>query len=168
MSNWVIEALRPEHTREAFSCGKLALDTFLHSLAGQYEKRRLGRTVVATEPGNMRVAGYYTIAAGALDATVLPEKERKKLPRHPIPTIHLGRLAVDQGWRGHGLGETLLIHALRTAIQLGEKIGAFAVEVRALDDEARAFYARYGFLELEGDPLHLYLPLKTVEGMFDS
>jgi hypothetical protein len=44
-------------------------------------------------------------------------------------------------------------------------LGAFAVDVRAIDDEARAFYRKYGFLPLEDDPLHLYLPMKTVEAM---
>lgn len=167
MAEWVIEPLRPAHERASFTCGKAALDTFLRSLVSQYEKRRLGRTFIATPAGDVRVAGYYTLAAGAFDPGSLPEAERKKLPGHPVPVIHLGRLAVDQASRGRRLGETLLFHAVRTALELAEKLGAYAVDVRAIDDEARAFYAKYGFLPLADDPLHLYLPMKTVEAMFD-
>jgi hypothetical protein len=67
VAEWVIQRLTSAHDRTAFSCGKAPLDTFLVTLVSQYEKRRLGRTFVATEPGQTRVAGYYTLAAGAFD-----------------------------------------------------------------------------------------------------
>ena len=168
MAEWVIEPLKASHDRAAFSCGKAALDTFLRTLAGQYEKRRLGRTFIATEPGATRVAGYYTLAAGSVDVSTLSEAQRQKLPRHPIPTVHFGRLAVDESYCGQRLGETLLFHALRQSLEVAEKLGAFAVDVWAIDDEARAFYLRYGFLALEDAPLHLYLPMATVEDLLNG
>ena len=168
MAEWVIERPTTAHDRTEFSCGKAPLDRFLATLVSQYEKRRLGRTFVATEPEQSRVAGYYTLAAGAFDLSCLPQKERKKLPKHPVPTIHLGRLAVDRAFRGQRLGETLLLHALCNALTVSETLGAFAVDVWAIDDEARAFYEKYGFAPLEDNPSHLYLPTKTVEAMFRS
>lgn len=168
MAEWIIERLQTKHERGEFSCGKPPLDTFLRSLVSQYEKRNLGRTYVATEPDQVRVAGYHTLAAGSFDMTCVPEKELKKLPKHPIPTIHLGRLAVDASFRGKRLGETLLFHALHLALELASQMGAFAVDVWAIDDEARAFYEKYGFLGLQDNPLHLYLPMKTIEAMFSS
>jgi GNAT superfamily N-acetyltransferase len=167
MAEWTVEHLRSAHERAEFSCGHPPLDTFLRSLAAQYEKRRLGRTYVATEPGQVRVAGYYTLAAGSCDVDCLPEAVRKKLPRHPLPTVHLGRLAVDLAFRGKRLGETLLFHALRTALELSEKLGTFAIDVWAIDDTARAFYAKYGFLALEDDLRHLFLSMKTIESLLD-
>jgi GNAT superfamily N-acetyltransferase len=128
----------------------------------------LGRTFVATQRGQARAAGYYTLAAGSFDLSCLPEAVRRKLPAHPIPTIHLGRLAVDLSFRMKRLGETLLFHALHQALELSEKLGAFAVDVWAIDDGARAFYEKYGFLPLADNSLHLYLPMKTVAAMFDS
>ncbi len=168
MADWVFERLQAAHERREFSCGKLPLDAFLRTLVSQYEKRRLGRTFVATKPGEQRVAGYYTLAAGSFDATCLPAALRKKLPKHPIPTVHIGRLAVDQSFRGLRLGETLLFHALHAALELSERLGAFAVDVWAIDDEALAFYEKYGFIRLEDNPRHLYLPMKTVQAMFDG
>ena len=168
MAEWVIQRLTSAHDRTGFSCGKAPLHTFLATLVSQYEKRRLGRTFVATEPEQSRVAGYYTLAAGAFDLSCLPQKDRRKLPKHPVPTIHLGRLAVDRAFRGQRLGETLLLHALCNALTVSETLGAFAIDVWAIDDEARAFYQKYGFAPLEDNPSHLYLPMKTVEGMFSS
>ncbi len=166
MVDWEIKGLTAAHERGGFSCGQASLDTFVRTLVGQYEKRRLGRTYVATEPGQARVAGFYTLAAGSFDVSCLPEDLRRKLPKHPIPTVHVGRLAVDQAFHGKRLGETLLFHALRTALELSEKVGAFCVDVWAIDVAAGHFYQKYGFIPLGDDPLHLYLPMKTVAVMF--
>jgi GNAT superfamily N-acetyltransferase len=166
MAEWVIERLQAKHERGEFSCGKTPLDTFLRSLVSQYEKRKLGRTYVATEPGQTRVAGYYTLAAGSFDVSCLEESARKKLPGHPLPTVHLGRLAVDAAFRGKRLGETLLFHALQTALELSEKLGAVAADLWAIDEEAASFYQKYGFVLLQDNPRHLYLPMKTIEAMF--
>ncbi|HTU16994.1 MAG TPA: GNAT family N-acetyltransferase [Gemmataceae bacterium] len=166
MADWTIERLGTHHEREAFCCGDASLDAFLQTLVGQYEKRRLGKTFVAVRPGENAVRGYYTSSAGALDLSALPEKQRKKLPKHPLPTVHLGRLAVDQSHQGQRLGETLLFHFLRSALDVANTIGVYAVDVRATDEKARAFYLKYGFLALQDMPLHLFLPMKTVEQMF--
>ena len=162
MAEWIITRLNKDHDRTAFSCGKAPLDAYLQSLVSQYEKRRLGRTFVATEPASTRVAGFYTLAAGSIGVSILPASIRKKLPKHPVPTIHLGRLAVDKAYRGQRLGETLLLHALKAALELSESLGAYAVDVWAIDNEAREFYLKYGFLALEDEPLHLYLSMATV------
>lgn len=166
MANWEITRLRASHERADFFSGHAALDNFIQKLAGQYEKRRLGRTFVATAPSDERVAGYYTIAAGALDLSALPEAERKKLPKHPIPTIHLGRLAVDQSQRGKGLGEILLMHALKSAVELSESLGAYAVDVKAIEGSARGFFEKYGFIGLADSTRHLFLPMKTIAVLF--
>lgn len=166
MVDWQIQPLIAAHDRAAFACGKPPLDDFLRKLASQYQKRRLGRTYVATLPGETRVLGYYTLAAGSFDVSCLPESSRKKLPQHPLPTVHLGRLAVDSSAHGQGLGETLLFHALRTALDISTTLGAFAADVFAIDEEARRFYEKYGFQSLEAEPRHLYLALKTIEAIF--
>lgn len=166
--DWTIEHLNSRHKREAFCCGNASLDQFLQNLAGQYEKRGLGKTFVAVQAADDFVCGFYTAAAGSLDLSALTEKQRRKLPNHPLPTVHLGRLAVDHNHQGQGLGERLLFHFLRSARDTANTIGVHAVDVRATDDKARAFYLKYGFLPLQDIPLHLYLPMKTVEQMFDG
>jgi len=168
MADWVIERLDRSHDRESFSCGQEPLDTFLKTLVTQYEKRRLGRTFVATAAGDKKVLGYYTIAAGSFALDVLPEAARKGLPKHPLPTVHLGRLAVDLTCQGKRLGETLLFHFLHQALEASHNLGIFAVDVWAMHNEARPFYVNYGFMSLADAPLHLYLPMKMVEKMFNE
>jgi GNAT superfamily N-acetyltransferase len=166
MANWVIERLNRSHDRSGFSCGDELLDTFLKTLVTQYEKRRLGRTFVATVSGDNKVLGYYTSAAGSFALDALPEVARKGLPKHPMPTVHLGRLAVAISCQGKRLGEALLFHFLHQALEISRNLGVFAIDVWAMHDEARPFYLKYGFIPLEDAPLHLYLPIKTVENMF--
>lgn len=168
MAHWTIERLSSHHVREAFCCGDASLDAFLKTLVGQYEKRRLGKTFVAVQAGENTVGGYYTSAAGSFDLSVLPETQRRRLPKHPLPTVHLGRLAVDQNHQGQKLGETLLFHFLQSAVDAANTIGVFAVDVRATDEKSRDFYLKYGFLPRQDMPLHLYLHMKTVEQIFDA
>jgi GNAT superfamily N-acetyltransferase len=160
---WRFEPLSASHERGEFSCGKPSLDDFLRLRATQYEKRRLGRTYVALFPGATTVAGYYTLAAGAVAIANLPAHAAKRLPKHPVPVILLGRLAVDQKASGQGLGKALLRDALRRSLSLSEQLGLFAVEVLAIDADAREFYAKYGFVSLADNDLHMFLPIKTIE-----
>src|SRR5262249_30601710 len=165
-ADWVIERLDNSHERKQFSCGKESLDIFLKTLVSQYERKRIGRTFVAVPPGEKRVLGYYTSAAGSFTIASLPEDSRKGLPKHPLPTIHLGRLAVDLSCQGKGLGETLLFHFLHKALEVAQDLGVFAVDLWAVDEQACQFYTRYGFIPLNDSPLHFYLPLATVAKMF--
>jgi GNAT superfamily N-acetyltransferase len=165
-NGWRIERLNDSHRRGEFRCGKAPLDEFLRALAGQYEKRGIGRTYVAVRANDPRVYGYYTLAAGAVPFVHLPAKIARKLPKHPVPVAHLGRLAVDQSAQGRGLGEELLADALRQCLELSETLGLYAVEVLAIDTAAKDFYMKYGFARLEDDELHLYMPMTAVRESF--
>ena len=154
----IIEPLSSAHDRSSFDCGEPSLNTYLRQYARQNDEKGLGRTYIAVEPGQTRVEGYYTISTGAVTFEQVPEK----LPRYPIPVVHLGRLAVDLRSQGKGLGEILLIDALKRVALASEQLGIYAVEVRALNDSARRFYLKYGFTPLLDDELHLYLSMKTI------
>lgn len=154
-----IEKLSPHHDRRSFDCGVQDLNTYLQKYSGQHELKGIGRTYVATKERDNRVLGYYTISSSAVAFDIVPEK----LPRHPVPVALIGRLAVDKSVRGQRLGEMLLIHALRSAQRASKIVGIYAVVVDAMDESARRFYLKYGFLELIDDQLHLYLPMKTIE-----
>ncbi len=166
MAEWCVERLGRAHERSAFSCGRESLDAFLRTLVNQYEKRRLGRTYVVVRPGEERVLGYYTLASGSVSFEKLPKKAAKKLPRHPVPVVLLARLAIDQSAQGQGLGGFLLADALRRCLVLAAQLGVHAVEVDALDEQAKAFYEKYGFVALQDNPLHLYLPIATLADAF--
>lgn len=153
-----IERLSSHHERRDFDCGVTELNSYLLKYSGQHERKGIGRTYVATEESETRVLGYYTISSSGVAFDVVPEN----LPRHPVPVALIGRLAVDLTARRRRLGETLLIHALRSAQRASRIVGIYAVVVNALDESARNFYLKYGFEELIDDRMHLYLPMKTI------
>jgi GNAT superfamily N-acetyltransferase len=161
VTKYIIEPLDRSHNRRYFDCGEESLNGFLKKFARQNSKKGLGRTFVAVPPDSKVIYGYYTIASGSVRFDTVPEN----LPRYPIPVVLLGRIAVDEKAKGQGLGEYLLMDALKQALQLSESLGIYAVEVFALNESARAFYQRYGFIELTDDPLHLHLPIKTVKAL---
>ena len=159
---WEIAPLSRAHVRAGFDCGEPALDAFLAKYARQNQERGISRTYVATRPGESRIVGYFTLSTGAVEIRDIPEEVRRRLPKYPVPVIHLGRLAVDRTAAGMRLGETLLVEALRISLRASEAVGAFALEVVAKNEGARAFYGKYGFLSLEDDRLHLYISMETV------
>lgn len=166
MESWQIERLEQRHERGEFACGKEPLDKFLRQLVNQYEKRDLGRTFVAVRPDEKRVLGYYTLASGSISFQNIPSGAARKLPKHPVPLALLGRLAIDRSTQGRGLGGMLLADALRRCASLTDAIGVHAVEVHALDDEARRFYVHYGFIPLFDDERRLHLPVATIRAEF--
>ena len=163
---WVVEKLSSDHQREAFDCGKELLNNFLKKLATQYRKKNLGQTYVVAAP-DKRVIGYYTISTSRVDFDHVPDDLRRQYPQIPIPVVLLGRLAVDKAFHGQGVGKTLLVRALRQAGEVADTVGIAAVEAHAMDDEARAFYLKYGFISLMDDQRHLYLPIKTIKRVLE-
>lgn len=161
-NDWTIERLRSGHDRTAFDCGNPVLDEWLKQRAGQFEKRDLARTYVATEPGSGVVRGYYAISNHRVMHEALPAEEVKGLPRLDVPVVLLGRLAVDLTTQGQGFGSLLLIDALRRAQHLAKHVGIRAVEVDAIDDAARQFYLRFGFVPLLDAPNHLFLSMQVI------
>jgi GNAT superfamily N-acetyltransferase len=97
------------------------------------------------------VVGYYSISAGSVSVEEAPARISKGLARHPIPVILLARLVVDKDERSTGLGKALLKDALRRIAQAADIVGARAVLVHAIDEQARKFYQHFDF---EPSPLH--------------
>jgi GNAT superfamily N-acetyltransferase len=106
--------------------------------------------------------GYYAISTHGVGREDLPDDQAKGLPQIDVPVVLLGRLAVDRGAQGCGLGSLLMIDALRRIEGLAEQVGIRAVEVDAIDDAARNFYLKFGFVPLLDDPHHLFLPMSAL------
>jgi GNAT superfamily N-acetyltransferase len=165
-----IRALHPTDDRASFSSGDEALDRFFHRYAGQNQFRHhLGVTYVAVEAG--RVLGFATVAARHVEIEDLPEREREKLPRYPIPVLGLARLAVDGSARGPGVGAQILRFVLLLALDMADRVGCAGVVVDA-EPGAVEFYAKFGFTAfdvVEGEsearprPTPMWLPISAVK-----
>lgn len=151
-------ALPPGLARSLFESGSAPLDRYFREQVTQDIRRRVAACFVALD--GERVAGYYTLAAASVPLAALPPDSAKKLPRYPtVPAVRMGRLAVDQAYKGRGLGAAMLADALARAIRA--EIAAYALLVDAKDDVAAAFYSHHGFIALPDSALTLFLPLAT-------
>lgn len=162
-SSWTVESFdRSRHDRTHFDCGIPVLNDWLTTKVSQFEKKDLARTYVLVESGDIVVKGFYALSNQTMIYDALPDDQAKGLPRIDVPVVLIGRLAVDVSTQGQGMGEFLLIDALRRAEYLAGKIGIRAVEVDAISAAARRFYEKYGFLSLKDDPQHLFLPMQVI------
>jgi GNAT superfamily N-acetyltransferase len=159
--------LSETHQKEKFRCGKEMLDVYLHRQAGQDLRKKVSTCFVLSDD-QLTIKGYYTLSAGSIPRAQIPENVSKKLPRYEdIPVILLGRLAVDENFKGLGLGGILLLDALKRSFDIkSEAIGAVAVLVDPLDADAVGFYRKYGFILLT-DSGRMFLPMKTIEKLFN-
>jgi len=156
---FLVASLDVGYDRTMFNSGSEPLDRYLRDHVTQDIRRRVAACFVALADGQ-RIAGYYTLASASLMLADLPASISKKLPRYPtVPAVRMGRLAVDQGFKGQGLGGALLADALDRSAR--SEIAAYALMVDAKDELAAAFYQHHGFIALPDSPLTLFLPLAT-------
>lgn len=157
---FLLVPLDAAHDRTGFNSDSESLNRYLREQVTQDIRRRVAACFVASKDGQ-RIAGYYTLASASLLLVDLPASTGKKLPRYPtVPAIRMGRLAVDQEFKGQGLGGALLADALDRAFR--SEIAAFALIVDAKDEAAAAFYRHHGFIVLP-DSLTMFLPLATAK-----
>ena len=160
---FAVNSLDLTSDRSSFESGVAPLDKYFRTQVSQDIKRRVTACFVATD-AHGQIAGYYTLASASVLLADLPEAHVKKLPRYPrVPAVRMGRLAVDQTFKGKGLGAALLADALRKAVT--SEIAAYAFIVDAKDEEAASFYSHHGFISLTGQPLHLFIALATVKDL---
>lgn len=161
-TEWVVEKLSDEHEFEGFACGEGDLDSYLTGRAVLEGSRNFSQAFVLVIPPAKRVLGYYTLSASSVAKDELSRSQARSAPYETIPAVLLGRLAVDQGQQGQGLGEYLLMDALARAERLTSEAGVRLVELAAMSDRARDFYLHFGFVALRDDPHHLYISMKQI------
>ncbi|MFT4154710.1 GNAT family N-acetyltransferase [Parafilimonas sp.] len=166
--NYITVALNTSHNKAGFLCGKQLLDDYLHKQAKQDVKRKLSACFVLADKDEITVKGYYTLSGASVARDLLPENIIKKLPPSymDLPATLLGRLAVDNRYKKQGLGELLLIDALKRSYDISvNSIGSMAVITDPIDEAAVSFYKKYGFILLPGSG-KMFIPMDTVAGLF--
>lgn len=149
--------LENSHDLDQFQCGHPALDDWLRRRARSNQLSGASRTYIVAD--GRRAVGYYCLSSGALDLLAAPGGIRRNMP-DPIPMAILGRLAVDMGWQGKGLGTALIQDAVLRTTQAASILGIRGLLVHAISDEAKAFYEGYGFTATPKNPLTLVLSLR--------
>lgn len=145
-----VEPISEAHDLSRFDCGAHeSLNEWLKRFALANQKNESARTYVVHR--SRFVVGYYSVSAGSVALEQAPARIAKGLARHPIPVILLARLAIDKNEKGRGLGKALLKDALARIARAANIVGARAVLVHAIDEQARKFYEHF---EFEPSPVH--------------
>ena len=138
------ELLAPRHKLEEFDCGKPVLNDWLVRHARQAQGAGSTKTFVAADED--QVLGYFSLTVGQIDTFDVPERMRKGMGHYPLPVVLLARLAVSTSAQGRGLGWGLLQDAIARTVLISEQAGVRAMLTHPLDQEAAAFYTRFGFV----------------------
>ena len=161
------QRLGPQHEVSSFRNGKHpSLDEWLkdRALAGEGPSART--YVVCPEGSPNRVVGYYAISTAMEQRSALPSARlRRGMPEY-VPLMLIGRLAVDEAFRGRGLGSDLLADALRRCLAASEIAGVRAVIAHAIVDEAAGFYSRRGFVSSPLGERVMLMPIETAQALF--
>jgi predicted GNAT family N-acyltransferase len=165
---YIIDNLRADHKKSAFSCGHASLDNYIKKQASQDIKRQISAVFVMTEADqDTEIIGYYTLICDNIDHDCVPDDIKKKMPSYDtLPVTLLGRLAVSKDKQRQGIGEKLLLDALKKSFDVSKTmVGSIAVVVDPIDMQARSFYAQYGFILLP-DRGRMFLPMNTIKQLF--
>lgn len=126
----------------------------------------MARTYLALD--GKTVAGYFSLTTGSIRPDEAPKRYARGMPRYPIPTILLARLAIDQRRQGKRLGSRLLAEALRLAVAASDAAAARLVVVDAIDERAAEFYRDRGFIDVPENPRRLYRKISDIRKSIEA
>jgi predicted GNAT family N-acyltransferase len=165
--SYLTSLLSASQEKAAFSCGNDLLDNYLHRQAKQDMKQKLSACFTLSDHDGA-IKGYYTLSSASIERNRLPDFIIKKLPPSytDLPVTLLGRLAVDNRFKGQGTGKLLLVDALRRSYETSAaSVASMAVVVDPINDAAISFYAKYGFIRLP-DSGRMFIPMNTIAQLF--
>ncbi len=153
------ERLTDAHDLSAFRSAEPALDDWLRKRALGSEGRTARTYVVCA---GRTVVGFYALANGGVQRSVATSKVRRNAP-DPVPVMVLGRLAVDKGREGRGIGKAMLRDAILRTLGAAEMAGINALLVHAISERAKGFYLGFGFTPSDLEPMTLMITLAQAE-----
>jgi len=156
------ERLSTHHDVLSFQNGTHpSLDDWLRDRARASEGLSARTYVVCAAGAPTRVVGYYAITTAMEQRLALPTAKLRRGMPEQVPLLLIGRLALDQAYRGIRLGTDLLSDALRRCLAASEIAGVRAVVAHAIDDAAVGFYRRHGFLLSPLGDRVMLMPIET-------
>ena len=171
MADLIIEMFSEatEDDLSRFDCGEPSLNLFLtEHLARQHAGRILRGYLLLTDEPKPKVMGYYTLSGSCFEKETLPSNTlKRKIPYINVPSVTLGRLAVHKDIQGQEWGTLLVTHAMKIVYQASQAVGVHGMFVDALNDKAKQFYLKLGFIGLTGSNARsLFYPTKSIEKLF--
>ena len=166
----IIQPLSTDHCRNNFDCGDLSLNSYLYNIAMQHMAKDISKTFVLCDSiASSKIIGYITFTSCEIEPKKdIPEYIVKKFhyPTHKIPATRLSRLAVQKEYQSMGYGKKLLMYSLQKTYIVSTHIPTSGIIVDAINNDAKNFYSRFGFIELTNKPLTMFLHISTIKALF--
>ena len=164
----VVLGTQHKESKKNFKCGNEILDKYLAHFALQDQQKKLSVCFVL-ESLSGEIIGYYTLSASSIDAKNTSDQRFMpfKTNYRTLPIILIGRFAIEQKFKEMGFGKKLLSDALKRCALQANQIGACAVFVDPIDEQAKNFYLKFGFQTLPHQP-KLFVTIKTLQSLFQA
>ena len=133
---------------EGFTCGDAIVDDWATHRSASARKR--GSAVIYASYCDGVIAGFYTLSAHSVTRASVSGGWFARNAPEQVPAVLLGMLGVDERFKGHGLGASLLRDAIQNAMKIASLAGARALVVDPTGPDAAAFYEHFGFTKLPG------------------
>lgn len=156
----------PKAKLKKFDCGTEVLNEFLSRYSLKNDTLGIGKTFVAFDK-NEEAVGYFTLATAQVVYEDIPDEYRDKLPKYPIPSLRIARLAVGKDLQGKGIGKWLLAQAFIKIIHVAEITGLYFIIVDA-KETSKGFYEHFGFIKFNDKEQSYFLPVDTVRKAMQS
>jgi GNAT superfamily N-acetyltransferase len=137
--------------RRRFDCGRESLNRWFQRHAWANHAAGISRSNVICDTVTGEIVGFVTLSSAQIERAFLTKSQQRDKP-DPAPVTLLGQLAIHRDYQGKGHARSLLLFALRAALRASREVGSFGVITHPIDDQVRAFYARWGFQNLPFDP----------------
>lgn len=139
IENYHYEKLSIHHDLSNFSCGVEDLDEFLKEDALKQQEKNLSVTYLAIFKNE--ILGYVSILADRIQCKTI---SHKKGIYSDYPAVKIGRLAIDDKYKGLGLGNDILDTICIMIKKISKKIGISFITVDAYCS-SRKFYEKNEF-----------------------
>ena len=130
-----------------FDCGHADLNEFIRTDCPNHIAQRLSFTRLAFYENDL--VGYISLLADSisLHITVREWFVQKNITVQQVPALKIGRLGIEQRYKGRNIGTTLMRYALSVAFRMNDELG---VGCRFLtvdsDQDAVGFYSKWDSL----------------------
>ena len=163
-----IELLNQYNNLSSFDCGDDDLNEFLKKDAFIEQKKKLSLTHLIFYQGE--VIGYFSLLTDKISVKNLKNREIKENMKtnlknnyKTIPSVKIGRLAIDKKYAKKGIGSFILNNLIITLNEISKKdIGFRLISVEGYA-EAYHFYTTNNFVPLQNDEIFLSKINKIIE-----
>lgn len=142
------------------------MNNYLRDMARRTNEYYVARTSVLVEDEESQVIiGYHTTLVRSVEVGRVPRTRGGKIPGQEIPMLFLARVAVDEQFKGQGYSKLLMMDVLNRACIIAEQTAIHGIFLDALNERLAETYRRAGFINLNDEPLALFMPIAKAQAI---